>query len=680
MNIHETAFALHFYNQGNSASILSIPKQDPEFIQLFINHLEVDEKLGSYEMLSSTLHKSKDLKYSHWEKSNDRILIYFSFSFKTETYDLILNVSFQEVHGLNLKIVSALPEDINSIQFNIPNNSSAVFGGGVQFSHWNLRGHKFPLIVEENGVGRGDKGSTFLASLFGASGHSFASYAPLPKFYTSNQLAYYLYSADNDIVWDVDFTKRDLISFQANKISGEWLSYPSITIQQKSPLEFAKNDLKKEDRAAMILKDWMQGYILGVQGGKSKVDSIINRLQAHDIQLSAVWIQDWVGKRPTPIGSRLEWDWKPNYLSYPNLENWIDSLNESGIRVLGYINPYFVEEGEQAKIGVDSSYFVKRDNELPYKFKAGGFKAYMLDLSNKKTLEWTKMIIQDNLLNTGFNGWMCDFGEWLPFHDIHLANQTLDKLHHNDFPEQWLKTNIEALDEYCAETGCSSADYFIFNRSWHTEENTIPRVMWAGDQMGDFGQNDGLGSAVTAYVTSGISGIPYMHSDIGGYTAIKLGPLKFLRDDEALKRWIEMETFTPVWRSHEGLIPAHMSQIYQNDEMLEFFAKFDSIHQYLIPTYFNLAQQEFVNYGYPIVRPLYLNYPEDKNAIDIQYQFMVGSKLLVCPVLESSCDELQVYLPAGEWTHLLTGKNYLGGQFYQISSPLGTPAVFVNRR
>ena len=137
----------------------------------------------------------------------------------------------------------------------------------------------------------------------------------------------------------------------------------------------------------------MQGFILGVQGGKMKVDSLINRLKNQHIHVSAIWIQDWVGKRQTRIGSRLQWDWRPNYLSYPNLETWIDSLHQQDIKVLAYINPYFVEDGLQTIRGIENEVFIKDSEGYPYKFKAGGFKAHMIDLSSRKALIWMKNII-----------------------------------------------------------------------------------------------------------------------------------------------------------------------------------------------------------------------------------------------------------------------------------------------
>ena len=236
-------------------------------------------------------------------------------------------------------------------------------------------------------------------------------------------------------------------------------------MKQQAPLAHIQSLHQPEK--VFIPQDWMNGYILGVQGGKEKVNQLIQNLQKHQVELSAIWIQDWVGKRQTPIGSRLQWDWRANDEYYPDLKTWIDSLHQENIKVLGYINPYFVEGGQQADIGISQGYFVKDAKGEAYKFKAGGFNAYMIDLSNNEARSWMKNIIQTNLLHNGFDGWMCDFGEWLPFSNIQVAEDFLQGFYHNDFPKLWTNLNWEAVDEFVQDKeALSSRDYVIYNRSW----------------------------------------------------------------------------------------------------------------------------------------------------------------------------------------------------------------------
>lgn len=671
MHFIQTEMAIHIYLEENGPSLLSIPMQGTEFIQIADVDYTIEEKLGSYKVEKTTVRKSKNFSVLDLNaEMQNELNISFQLLFKNQIIKGLLTLSGDfNASDAEHKIILSHKFDeavsYNVVDYHIPKKYEAIFGGGIQFSHCNLKGQSFPLIVEENGAGRGDKGTTFWAKMVGAAGNEHTTYAPSASFITNDGVHYACEAIHPEYFWEVDFSKANYLNFQFNNLSPtvpstkHYLSFsyasaaaPEIEIKLRNALEYP------------MLKDWMYGYILGIQGGKDKVNATIKKMQAQGIKVSAIWIQDWVGKRQTSIGSRLQWDWRANESVYPNLKGWIDSLQQEDIRVLGYINPYFVEGGEQANYGLANDYFVKTDREEAYKFKAGGFNAYMIDLNNEAAKTWMKSIIETNLIGNGFDGWMCDFGEWFPLKGFSRSGDNM--ITHNQFSNFWVLLN---------QSFNASNDLFIFNRSWYGPSKYHPPIMWLGDQMGDFGKNDGLASAVNAYNSASLSGIPLVHSDIGGYTAIKLGPVKYLRNDEVLQRWIEMECFTPIWRSHEGLKPDDMSQIYQDKEMMQFFAYFDSIHHSLIP-YFKQVNEEIKTTGEAFVRHPFLLYPEDANTYDLQYQFFVGSKLLVCPVVEEGATTVAAYLPEGKWKHFFTKEIYDGGTWQEFEAPIGKPVAF----
>jgi len=75
---------------------------------------------------------------------------------------------------------------------------------------------------------------------------------------------------------------------------------------------------------------------------------------------------------------------------------------------------------------------------------------------------------------------------------------------------------------------------------------------------------------------------------------------------------------------------------------------------------------------------MFLHYPDDSLVYDLRYQFMLGSDFLIAPVLDKGAESVRVYLPAGKWIHLWTGREYLSavGEFADIPAPLGQPGVF----
>ena len=151
--------------------------------------------------------------------------------------------------------------------------------------------------------------------------------------------------------------------------------------------------------------------------------------------------------------------------------------------------------------------------------------------------------------------------------------------------------------------------------------------------MVNWGQHDGLPSIVPALLSSGISGMSINHSDIGGFASSDRWYFKIKRSPELLKRWIEVCAFSPIYRTHECILPLKNIQVYSNPEMRAFYAKFGNIH-YAMKPYLKHYAQEAHEKGLPMVRHLYLHYPSDPEVLNLQSQYLLGEDILVIPVLE----------------------------------------------
>ncbi len=154
-----------------------------------------------------------------------------------------------------------------------------------------------------------------------------------------------------------------------------------------------------------------------------------------------------------------------------------------------------------------------------------------------------------------------------------------------------------------------------------------------------------------------------------------------IRDEELLLRWAEYSAFTPMMRTHETNRPAENVQIYDNVELLQKFGRLTRIFKELKP-YIKNAVAQNANEGTPVMRPLFLQYQDDPEAFDQDYQYMFGDDLLVAPVLEPGVENWNVYLPGkGElwkwlWDRLEAPYYIDGGQYITVFSPLGYPPVF----
>jgi len=86
----------------------------------------------------------------------------------------------------------------------------------------------------------------------------------------------------------------------------------------------------------------------------------------------------------------------------------------------------------------------------------------------------------------------------------------------------------------------------------------------------------------------------------------------------------------------------------------------------LMPYIYAQARQSSEN-GFPMLRTLFFEYPDDPTSWLIEDEYMFGSDLLVAPMIEEGSSR-KVYLPPGSWIDYQTGKVYRGAQWHQITS------------
>lgn len=347
-------------------------------------------------------------------------------------------------------------------------------------------------------------------------------------------------------------------------------------------------------------------------------------------------------------------------------------MNRRGIAVLGYINPMLTDDGALYKEADKAGYLVKNHQNETYRIQMTGFEVGLIDLSNPAACIWIKNIIKENMIAYGLEGWMADFGEALPW-DAVLHSGVSAEYFHNQYPVAWARVNREAIEE----AGLLGKVAF-FSRSSFTEGPQYSTFYWAGDQMTSWQRHDGFRSIVPALTSSGISGMSINHADVGAFAGFwKAGGLfRMRRGIKLLKRHIELGAFTPIFRTHEGIIPKHNKQVYSDKKMADFYARFSRIHDSLQP-YLRQVAAEAVEKGYPMIRHLYLHYPEDPIAKKIKYQYLLGKDILVAPQLRKGRKRVRAYLPKGDWVHYFTKEKFSGGKFYSIKTAEGSPAVFL---
>ncbi len=677
---------LSLIDQKSGNTFLSLPLND-SFLKAAIGNPGVKYRMASFAIKDSVEKTCQNQTIDAIGIKNGQFEISGSLQGKNCESAFVLKIKPISEKEVSL-IVELADKSLNRIWFKYASQKDEKFYGfGEQFTHAEFKGKTPFLFTEEQGIGRGDQPITAGANLLaGAGGNEYTTYAPIPYYITSENRSLFF---DNSGYSKINLSSDDsvVVEFWDSNLQGGlkasvWLG--------KNPKELVESYTKKTGRFP-TLPDWSYGTWLGVQGGTEKVTSIVEQAKAAGNPVTALWIQDWCGRRVTNFGDQLKWRWYADETLYPDFKNFVKGMNSKNVQVLGYINSFLADK-DPKKAGDDftnpllieaksKGLLVKNSKGEDYLIQTVGFPAYLIDLTNPAAVKWTKDLIKKNMIDVGLSGWMADFGEWLPY-DAVLHSGISATVYHNQYPVDWARINREAIKEAGKE-----GKIVFFTRAGYSYSNAYSTLFWEGDQMVSFGKNDGLPSAIIGLTSSGISGYALNHSDIGGYTTIS-NPLKnYHRSKELLLRWAELSAFTPVFRTHEGNRPLKNWQVYQyknkegissrsDEETVTLFAKIGKLH-YALRDYIKTLVVEANKTGLPVVRHSILVEPTDVYLATQKYQFFLGDDLLVAPVTKADEDDIDVYLPKGQWEHIWTGKVYNGNETIEVDAPIGQPAAFI---
>ena len=560
--------------------------------------------------------------------------------------------------GASRMVITALsPHDRITLDF-APGEGDVLWGGGEQMSYLALNGRKFPIWTSEPGVGR-EPGTllTDQASADGsfAGGDYWTTNYPEPTVLCSGGWALSLANAE---YVELDATEAGRLRVHV------WSGAVQVDLFAGAPADLTRQ-LGARFGQRQSLPDWaLGGAIAGLKQGTASFDRLEALIEA-GAAISGLWCEDWVGIRETSFGRRLFWDWQWNAARYPDLPARIAALKARGIRFLGYVNPYLAVDGPLYPEAEAQGFFARRlDSDAPYLVDFGEFDAGVVDFTNPAACDWfAEEVIGKRMLDFGLDGWMADFGEYLPT-DLRLFDGD-PMQEHNRWPVRWAEVNARAV----ASRG-RTGDVLWFMRAGHTGVQAHCPLLWAGDQSVDFSRHDGIGTVITAALSSGLVGNAFSHSDVGGYTSL----FGNIRTAELILRWYELGAFSPVFRTHEGNRPDDNLQIDSTPELVAGFVRWSRVHAALAP-YVRHLVDEAQGTGLPAQRALFLHYPQDGQTFTIQDQFLYGADLMVAPVIEAGAVMRKVYLPEGAWRHVWSGQSYAPG-WHDVPAPIGQPPVF----
>ena len=190
-------------------------------------------------------------------------------------------------------------------------------------------------------------------------------------------------------------------------------------------------------------------------------------------------------------------------------------------------------------------------------------------------------------------------------------------------------------------------------------------TMWTGDTNSTW---EALQLNIPMFTTLGLSGQPFVGSDVGGFIGRGNG--------ELLVRAYQISFLAPFCRNHKVIDgydgePWRFGQHYE-----DIIRKYLKLRYQLLPFLYTTLEEAHRT-GVPLFRPLVLNYQDDPNTYNLDDQFMIGIDMLVAPIAKPDVTRRLVYLPKGLWYDYWTNKKYEGGKMISVEAPLETVPLFV---
>lgn len=186
---------------------------------------------------------------------------------------------------------------------------------------------------------------------------------------------------------------------------------------------------------------------------------------------------------------------------------------------------------------------------------------------------------------------------------------------------------------------------------------------WGGDRRRTFPQFKGT---VSASLSLAVCGVALAGHDLGGYIGGNSPDAR-----EVYIRGVQYATFSPSFHDH-GSAPAPWEQDEYGRENYKFYTR---IRYNMIPYLYHLVRIANEK-GSPLMRPLFLHYPDDEKAYMIDDEYLLGNTMLIAPFVHAGTTR-NVYLPEGEWIDFWTEKTYSGKQTFKFTAPLNRIPVFV---
>ncbi|MFG6365476.1 alpha-xylosidase [Schaedlerella sp.] len=329
--------------------------------------------------------------------------------------------------------------------------------------------------------------------------------------------------------------------------------------------------------------------------------------------------------------------------TFPEPKEMLKRYHDRGLKICVWINPYIGQKSPLFREGMEHGYLLKRSNGDVWQTDLWQAGMGIVDFTNPAAVTWYQEKLK-TLLDMGVDCFKTDFGERIPVRDIAYFDGSDPVKMHNYYPFLYNKAVFELLER---ERGTGEA--VLFARSATVGGQQFP-AHWGGDCSASY---PSMAETLRAGLSLACAGFGFWSHDMGGF--------ENTASADVYKRWCQFGMLS----SHSRL---HGSGSYRvpwlfDEEACDVLRKFVKAKCALMPYLYRQAVKAHED-GIPMMRPMFLEFPEDRACEPLDRQYMLGDSLMVAPVFKES-GEAEYYLPEGTWYNLLTEARAEGGRWHK---------------
>ncbi|EAU38853.1 predicted protein [Aspergillus terreus NIH2624] len=347
---------------------------------------------------------------------------------------------------------------------------------------------------------------------------------------------------------------------------------------------------------------------------------------------------------------------------FPDAAGYLQRLKERGLKISVWINPYVGQASPLFKEGKKNGYFIKRTDGSVWQWDLWQAGMAVVDFTNPGAVQWFAGHLE-RLMDLGVDSFKTDFGERIPFKNICYYDNSDPVRMHNYYAFLYNKIVYEVMTNRMGKS-----QGLLFARSAAPGGQQFP-VHWGGDCESTF---EAMAESLRGGLSLMLSGYIFWASDIGGFEGTPAPAL--------YKRWVQFGLLSSHSRLH-GSSSFRVPWIYGEDcsEVLRDCTK----RKIMLTPYMLSEALDGHRNGTPLMRAMFLEFPEDLNTYAIDTQYMFGSNLLVAPVFSEE-GHVTFYVPysaddtQSKWRSWFDhSKTYEPGRWYTETHGFDTLPIFI---